>query len=165
MKRLIALIIVLMLCSIAIAEDIDWSRYPDDELQATIDELTDMLNGAKAEMESRGQSEEPSQEVRVPIGVWNIGEDIPAGHYTITVAPDGPSTWGSIKVGTALDETGKDIENLESDYYYYEQVRLKGADGAVKLEDIDYDFKDGGIVIIDHTDMLFKPYVKPKLGF
>jgi len=156
----------LMLCAGALADTgIDWSQTPDEELQNTIDELTEMLEDAKAEMEKRKGSEEPANEVRVPIGVWYVGEDIPEGHYTITVAPDGPSTWGSVKIGTALDETGKSIDSLNSEYYYYEQVRLKGADGAVTLEEIDYDFKDGGIVIIDHTDMLFKPFVKPKLGF
>ena len=163
-KLIISLLICSILLTVAFGESIDWSQYPDDELESTIAELTTMLESAKAELSSR-DGDNTVDGVRVPIGVWYIGEDIPAGHYTINVAPDQYMVWGSIKVGTVLDDTGKDINRHESEYYYYEQVRLKGSKAAVSQDEIDYDFKDGGILIVEYADMLFTPYVKPKLGF
>lgn len=79
MKRLIALTLaaLLILCSAA-AELPDISGLTFDELVA----LRDQLNLAI------WQSSE-WQEVTVPEGLWVVGEDIPAGHWTIRVAtPD-----------------------------------------------------------------------------
>lgn len=170
MKKVLVLVLALLLIGcVALGEAaMDWSQYSDEELTDTINELSAMLDGAKAELESRGESAEPAQEVkevRVPVGIWNVGEDIPPAHYTITVAPDANMSWGSIMVGTALDGTGKSIDVFNSKYYYYEQVRKKGADGIVNLEELDYDFKEGDILIIEEADMIFTPFVKQKLGF
>lgn len=59
MKRVLVLALALILCSGALADTgIDWSQYPDDELQSTIDDLTEMLNEAQAEAERRTETNE-----------------------------------------------------------------------------------------------------------
>ena len=138
---------------------------PTEDLQATIADLQAMIDGAKAELDKRGQTDATSEGVRVPVGVWYVDEDIPEGHYTINVAPDAYMLWGSIKVGTVLDDTGKDIDSMKSEKRYYEQVKKKGSNAAVSLEELDYDFKAGDILIVKEADMIFTPYVKKKLGF
>lgn len=167
MKRFIMLALIALMFTVAIAEPVDWSDTTTESLQATIADLEAMLDSAKAELARRGQGEAgtASEGVRVPIGVWFVGEDIPEGHYTINVAPDAYMSWGSIKIGTALDSTGKDIDGFQSKKHYYEQVKKKGSDAAVTLEEIDYDFKNGDILIVEEADMIFTPYVKKKLGF
>ena len=59
MKRILVFVLVLMLCVGALADTgIDWTQYPDDELQSTIDDLTEMLNEAQAEVERRTETKE-----------------------------------------------------------------------------------------------------------
>lgn len=170
-KKLLPFLVIslLLIGCVALGEAaIDWSQYSDEELTDTINELSAMLDGARAELESRGQSAEPAQavkEVRVPVGVWYVGEDIPPAHYTITVAPDAKMSWGSVKIGTVLDDTGKHIDFLKSERRYSEMVRKKGSEAAVSLDELDYDFKEGDILIIEEADMIFTPFVKKKLGF
>ena len=54
MKKLLSFIVIMMLCVGALADSgIDWSQYPDGVLENTINELTEMLNEANKEMESR----------------------------------------------------------------------------------------------------------------
>ena len=56
MKKLIALILVLLLCSSAMAATVDWSSMTDDEINAEI-------AAAQTELESRGvAAEEPVEE-------------------------------------------------------------------------------------------------------
>ena len=174
MKKVLVLALALLMVGaligcIALGEaDIDWSQYSDEEITATISELSAMLEGAQAELESRGQNADPAQDeegVRVPIGVWYVGEDIPPAHYTITVAPDAYMSWGSIEVGTVLDDTGKHIDFLKTERRYSEMVRKKGSEAAVSLDELDYDFKEGDILVVEEADMIFTPYVKQKLGF
>jgi len=135
--------------------DIDLSAYSYDDLVV----LRDRINLAMWESEEW-------QEVTVPIGVWVIGEDIPAGHWSITASPDGPSSWGSVAYGAELDETGKDVVYSLKGPYYREQVKRKGSGAAVNLEEIDLEVKDGMYLVIENTDMVFTPYAgKPSLGF
>ncbi len=164
MKK-IAFLLVVIFCfySSAFATE-DWSNFSDDDLAAMIDDLSSYVAEAQAELDRR-RGVVSSNGALVPVGVWTVPEDIPAGHWTINVNPDGAADWGSIAVGTALDESGKSIDYLESKYYYSELVQKKGADTAVNLEELDYDFKDGDILIVEEADMVFTPYVKPKLGF
>ena len=156
MKKMLSVILtIMMLGCVAFAESIDLTGLSFDELVA----LKDKINMAIWECEEW-------QEVTVPIGVWKIGEDIPAGHWTIKVAPDFDYNWGSISVGTALDKTGKEIDYKESEYRYGEQVKKVGSNAAVTLEEIDYDFKNGDYLVIKYADMVFTPYAgKPSLGF
>lgn len=155
MRKVFLLVFVLVLVgSIAFAE-VDLSGMSFEELVA----LKDQINLAI-------WNSQEWQEVTVPVGVWKVGEDIPAGHWTITVAPNGPTSWAYVSVGTALDQTGKAIDIMSTSYYYSQDIKLDGSDGISNLVQIDYEFKDGAYVIIDFSDVVFAPYAgKPSLGF
>lgn len=64
MKRVIMLVLVMMLCAGAMADTgIDWTQYPDDELQSTIDDLSEMINEAQAEVDRRTETKEDNDVV------------------------------------------------------------------------------------------------------
>ena len=152
-KLLIALLLLSLLLPAALAEDIDLSGLTYDQLVA----LKDRINKAMWECDEW-------QEVTVPAGVWKIGEDIPAGHWTMKVAPG--STWASIDVGDALDETGKGIKFL-ADRHWSEMVKLEGSDhSTIEYTELDFEFLDGDYLVIEEGDLVFTPYTgKPSLGF
>lgn len=106
------------------------------------------------------------QEVEVPQGVWLVGEDIPAGHWTITCA-GGSYTW--IKLGTALDESGRRIDPWKSSFYYGESVynpNNSHFDRITDMTSIDLQLKNGTYVIIEYANAIFTPYSgKPSFGF
>ena len=72
MKKLIALILVLLLCSSAMAATIDWSSMTDDEITAEI-------AAAQAELESRGVvAEEPVEEGYQTLQKGSKGDEVKA---------------------------------------------------------------------------------------
>lgn len=74
MKKLLALILILVcVTSFAAAESIDLSGL-------SFDQLMELRNKLNAEIISRAEW----KEVTVPAGTWIVGEDIPAGTYSIT---------------------------------------------------------------------------------
>ena len=160
MKKLLVILIVLLLaCGSALASDIDWESMTDEEITAAIAE-------AQAVLDSRTGDAGQVKEVIVPIGVWKVGEDIPVGHWSITVAPGGEMVWGIISYGTQLDELGKNIENVYGEPYYWEMIKIEGSDALPNLTTVDLDMKDGAYVVIEECDMIFTPYQgKPKLDF
>ena len=51
------------------------------------------------------------QEVRVPVGVWEVGKDIPAGHWSITCALDTAYMgWGTVTYCDKLKASGKEVD-------------------------------------------------------
>lgn len=151
-KFVIALLFLLSLPCIALA-DVDLSSMSYDELVA----LKDQINLAM------WQSAE-WQEVTVPQGVWQVGVDIPAGHWTIK-AYDGANT--VIKYGSRLDSTGRDIGFGDADIYESVKSPLRSTfSKGDDLEQIDIDAKDGYYFVISNGDAVFMPYTgKPSLGF
>lgn len=72
MKKLIALVLVLMLCGTAFAATVDWSSMTDDEINAEI-------AAAQAELESRGAAtEEPAEEGYPTLQKGSKGDDVKA---------------------------------------------------------------------------------------
>lgn len=108
------------------------------------------------------------QEVTVPQGVWLVGEDIPAGHWTVKCS-DGRKTHIYIKLGTKLDQSGQDIDIWGSDFYYADFVyntNKSNFDPNHDKTSVDLDLKSGTYVIIDSAAAVFTPYSgKPSLGF
>ena len=91
MKRFFSALLVITLLlgvSSAIADGIDLSQLSIDELVA----LKDKINLAI-------WNSQEWQEVKVPQGVWKVGEDIPAGHWSIEACPGG---WANIYNGMIL---------------------------------------------------------------
>ena len=72
MKKLITLILVLLLCSSAMAATVDWSSMTDDEITAEI-------AAAQAELESRGiTAEEPVEEGHQTLQKGSKGDEVKA---------------------------------------------------------------------------------------
>lgn len=154
MKRIIPLILVLLcFAGVASAEAIDLSGMSYEELVAL-----------KEQIDLAIWNSEEWQEVEVPKGVWVVGQDIPAGKWTISAA-DGVTA--SVKWGDVLDESGVGLsfngrvyetEYLKSvNYRYYE----KG-----DASEVTWELKDGQYLIVEDGLALFTPYSgKKSLGF
>lgn len=97
MKKLLilSLVISLLLSGSAAADGIDLSGMSFDQLVA----LRDQLNLAI-------WNSQEWQEVTVPAGIWIVGEDIPAGHWTIRPLPN---SYILVTYFDKLDEFGKGV--------------------------------------------------------
>lgn len=152
MKKFLSFLLLFLMVSSVNAEEIDISGLSYQELVA----LKNRINLAM------WQSEE-WQEVTVPEGIWEIGKDIPAGHWTITVKGKGSA---AITYGNRLDRTGKQI-SYDSSVFYYKIVNgpenWSFRDGDTNY--IDLDLVDGYYIELS-GGVVFTPYTgKPDLGF
>ena len=93
MKKIIALalaLVLLILPSVTMAgEGFDVKKYSYSELQV-------IYRMIRFEMMRRPEW----QRVEIPVGIWIVGEDIPAGAYSIRITPDGAANvllWRSEK--------------------------------------------------------------------
>lgn len=104
------------------------------------------------------------QEVEVPQGVWVVGEDIPAGKWTIK-----PQDEHSVFVywGDKLNEAGTNV--AYSTIYEYEVLTSKNNkyySEAYDLTEVSWELLDGEYIIVDNGTAVFTPYSgKPSLGF
>lgn len=143
-----------MVSSIAIAATVDLSGMSYDELLA----LKDQINLAM-------WASEDWQEVTAPQGTYKVGEDIPAGHWTIR---PGEGLYTYVKWGDALDESGKDL-GFDGKLFVSEIITSEKNSHFEKGKDkteCDFDVKDGQYIIVESGDAVFTPYTgKPGLGF
>lgn len=156
MKKLIVitLILALLLPAAALSDLPDISHLTYDELV----QLKDRINLAM-------WNSEEWQEVTVPIGVWKVGEDIPLGHWSISISPTTSSKWASIKYCDKLNEAGTDAGNQ---FYckIYDYLNVATPDNDNYPQTIDIDLKPGTYIIIGHASVVFTPYAgKQPLGF
>lgn len=159
MKKLLAMLLVLaaIVPAAACADLPDISNLSFEELV----QLKDQINLAI-------WNSQEWQEVTVPIGMWKIGEDIPAGHWTITPIPD---TYCSLWYGDVVNETGTDVGygwDFVNGYNSTMSTRVN-RDGSWKDPDcphsVDLVVKDGWYIKTT-VPMIFTPYAgKPDLGF
>ena len=154
MKKIMAVIltIALLLPAFAIA-DVDLTGMTYEQLV----ELKNQINLAI-------WASEEWQEVSVPSGVYIVGEDIPAGKWTLQAAE---GIYASVKWGDTLAASGVDLDY--GDLYEYEALYSPTykyyEEGRDKTE-VTYDMKDGQYVIVDDGMVVFTPYSgKPSLGF
>ena len=155
MKKLLSVFLALMLLpAVAFSDLPDLSGLSYDELV----QLRDRINIAM-------WNSEEWQEVTVPIGVWVVGEDIPVGHWSISLSPESSSQWASIKYCDLLDSSGTDAGNrFDCKIYAYLDVAAPTNDKYPQK--IDLDLKPGTFIIIGHASVVFTPYSgKPNLGF
>lgn len=83
MKKIIALVLVLLsLVSVTQAEETyDLKSLTTEELVALKTELLSLKDSIDQELANRGEG---VKNVPVPVGKYTVGEDIPAGTYTVT---------------------------------------------------------------------------------
>ena len=153
MKKItcILLLVALMGCLVlpACAEEIDltalnWEELLDLKAAITLEQLT----------------RDEWEEVEVPQGVYKVGEDIPAGKWTITCRT-GRSCY--FEFGEALREDGHSVSwrGTHDLVYIYKDA---GSDG--KQTEYTFDAKDGYYIIIDDSPATFTPYTGTRdLGF
>ncbi len=152
MKKTLTLFLVvsLLLAGSAAAEDIDLSGLSFDQLVA----LRDRLNLAIWNCQEW-------QEVTVPAGIWIIGEDIPAGHWSIRPM-DGSIAY--LIICRELDKSGRSYKRgsaLVNNTLVSESHRQHND----SFNSIDFDLVDGMYVINDSA-VIFSTYSgKPDLGF
>lgn len=151
--RMIAmtLVLALLLAAPAAATGIDLSALSWDELIAL-----------KAEIGKEQMSRDEWQEVEVPQGVWVVGEDIPAGKWTVRCTS---GTYCRLAWGDTLDASGHDIsyDSSERDTAWIYNPAKAHADDT---KEYTFDAKDGMYVCIESAPAVFSPYAgKPDLGF
>ena len=122
-------------------------------------ELLDLKAAITREQLSRDEW----QEVEVPEGVYTVGEDIPAGKWTVSCKTGQLSR---IVWGEELDKTGQNIAfsgAYASDTVYNPDYRAyeEGARTEYTIE-----AKDGYHIVIEYGPATFQPYTgTPDLGF
>lgn len=104
------------------------------------------------------------QEVEVPQGVYKIGEDIPAGKWTIRAIDGGRAYvyWGDV-----LSASGLSI-SASGRIYAYGNLYSKTAPTyqVTDRAEITFDMQDGQYFIVDMGVAVFTPYAgAPKLNF
>ena len=153
MRKLITffLILVLILSAAASADAPDLSGLSYDELI----QLRDKINIAI-------WNSQEWQEVIVPAGTWKIGEDIPVGHWSISMVGHGLTTvWYCEQV----DEVGAPV--CWGAKYTHKEVASEDfhAFNETYNNVIDFDAKEGWYFIFDKA-VKFTPYAgKPDFGF
>lgn len=157
MKKLITtiLIIALILPAAACADLPDLSGLSFNELVQLKEQINLAIWNSKE-----------WQEVTVPEGVWEIGKDIPEGHWTIL--PGSENLLLSLVYTDILDEFGKDV-TYGWKGWHGSICNKKNKDGSLKWpeypESADIDMKSG-MYFINKGPVIFTPYTgKPDLGF
>lgn len=155
MKRIAAFVAAIMLLSSYALADIDLSTM-------TLEELNALKQQINLEIASRPEV----KSVTVPVGVWEIGKDIPAGHWTMTVEDGHSSDFATIVYCSNLNETGKGAD-IMSKVFFHDYIKVPGSSAPVELTSLDLDMNAGMYLIINSCPVIFTPYSgeKPDLGF
>lgn len=134
-------LVVLLCCSAVCAEGIDLSNLSYEELAALEQQII-------AEMISRPEY----KEVTVPLGVYKVGEEIPAGKWTISGLKDS----GIVYWGKGIDEYGVEIpyNQMIADFTHWNEG-----------DSIDWDLVEGTYIAVTISPVKFSPYIPKSLGF
>jgi len=155
MKKLITIILILALAipASSLADLPDLSGLSFDELI----QLKSKLNIAIWNCQEW-------QEVTVPPGVWEVGKDIPEGHWSIRPEKNCGPSYAIYSSG--IEKDGHDVMIMGADYIM-ECICDPGAEfyDPTYKQTTDFDMKTGYYIRLDCT-MIFTPYTgKPDLGF
>lgn len=154
MKKLLCMVIIsLMLAPCAFAQKIDLSGM-------SLAELTELRQRVQLAMFETDEW----QEVVVPQGVWKVGEDIPAGTWTVKCF-GGKNHSLIISWGEYLQDNNEDIDwkgRYSSLNVVYTQDR---ADEGLMTE-YTFTVQHGDYIVIEISSAIFTPFHgKPDLGF
>lgn len=143
MKKLLSLVLCLLL---ALAPGASLAEFDLSGMS-----LADLLKLQQQVTLAMWESSE-WQEVEVPAGIYMVGRDIPAGHWTISGSDFAYVTWGS-----KLDQYGAtiDYDDTISDAY------LESGD----IESVSWNLTDGTYLMIEYCSVVFTPYSGANLGF
>ena len=144
MKKIITIYLTLLLVlftSFVFAESIDLSSLSFDELAVLETRII-------KEMMSKPEY----KEVTVPLGVYKVGVDIPAGKWTLS----GLGNAGIVFWGKGLDEYGVEIPyNMQiADFTYWDVD-----------DSIDWNLVEGTYIAVTISPVKFSPYIPKSLGF
>lgn len=153
MKRNISLILIIILLPIIAFADLpDISGLNYDELV----ELKNQINLAI-------WNSQEWQEVTVPPGLWKIGEDIPAGHWTIRLGVEHGFT--TVWYFEQPNEMGRPFAPLTKHVYQELATEDFHPFNEEYIHSVDFDMKEGWYLYCENT-LIFTPYAgKPDLGF
>ena len=146
MKKLLCILLALLILPAAAAADGFDFRF------CSLDELYQIRQQLNAEIMSRYSW----KEVTVPAGFYVIGEDIPAGHWTITYSP---GNYAQVEYFMEADETGKRVRDSFTNYYYETLCDPENDLSSIaKITEIDLELKEGYFLVIYTNSVIFKPY-------
>ena len=145
MKKLIivALVLALLLPAAALSDLPDISGLSYEELAQLKDQIALAI-----------WNSEEWEEVTVPAGTWEVGKDIPAGHWQIRIADHGlTNVWYCEKV----DELGQPV--CFGAKYIHKELASEDFRGFKETYNIviDYDLKEGWFLYYDAA-VIFSPY-------
>ena len=147
MKKLLCVLLALLILS-PVSVHADENRFAS----CSLDELYQIRKELNSEIMSRYSWEE----VTVPVGFYVIGEDIPAGHWTISYSP---GTYAHIEYFKETDETGKMVRDLFVNYYNETLCDPENEMATIaKIQEIDLELKEGYYFIVTYDPVIFKPY-------
>ncbi|MBO7251285.1 MAG: hypothetical protein J6V25_01535 [Oscillospiraceae bacterium] len=181
MKKFFALLLVLLsLTGTAFADTIDLSGMTYNELVALKDQinlaiwntidLSDMtyneLVALKDQINLAIWNSQEWQEVTVPQGVWKVGEDIPAGHWTVICAPEWRCTclfWGQVLADSGQSIVYEGRYSISPKIYNPNHKQYKIGDGVTEYS---FEARNGEYIDVQYGSCIFMPYAgKPSLGF
>lgn len=155
MKKILCSLLAILFLSVssAFAADIDLSNMSYDELVA----LKDKINLAI-------WNSHDWQEVTVPQGLWEVGKDIPEGHWTVRCATD---AYAEVYYGDTIAEDGRSIKITKR--FVHEEVvspDYRTFEDGKDLAEFSFTVQKGDFIFIDKSSVVFTPYAgKPDLGF
>lgn len=105
------------------------------------------------------QTPQPSpkhDDVQVPAGTYKIGDQIPAGHWTITCAP---RNYCYVTVGSELKDNKKEIAYGSKGYYH---IAMAGTESNISDRGypsfVDLELTEGMYICIERSFVTFTPY-------
>ena len=155
MKKLASFILAALLilsATAAASAEIDLSALSWDELAALQQQIT---------MEQLGRDE--WQEVEIPVGVYKIGEDIPAGKWVLSCTEGSSAT---CYICEDLSKSGTEYGDGYWDYFYVYNPNNKWYDEGDATE-VTVTLSEGMYFIVKNigSPVIFRPYTGTKLGF
>lgn len=151
MKRIAAFMAAAALICTTAAAEIDLSGMTYDELIALNAQVTRQI-----------MMTDKWQEVEVPVGVYKIGRDIPAGKWTIKPIV---GCTAYLRTCIYLNDLGTDPEIGTE--YAYEQISEKSAAYAAynPIDEITWDLKKGQYLIIHNSPVIITPFAGLSFSF
>lgn len=147
MRRLFITIVTLFILISSFAfqsalADVDLSGMSFDELVALRNQIDQAI-----------WASDGWQEVSVPAGVYHVGEDIPAGKWTIRPAD---SQTAEVYYGAGLKDGGASIDDV------YDAVQITSPDDAYAeyndVASVSWTLEDGSYIKVESSSVVFTPF-------